>query len=182
MRGGHHQDSYCVLWEWHLTASRFEGRVPSRFFGIRDFHYLKLGIRDLKEKSGRVSRLKVCTGGGMPKITLGITGLHEIWGRDYMIEEPYWGTSFSMVGLWTDGHSHETRLCKKRAPFNFTYKELHLPSLAYITGVLWAKRGEHGILREALDEGRRNALFFSSPSLALRTRCAQNSALVSLGS
>ena len=27
----------------------------------------------------------------MPKITLGITGLHEILGRDYGIEEPYWG-------------------------------------------------------------------------------------------
>ena len=29
----------------------------------------------------------------MPKITLEITGLHEILGRDYGIEEPYWGTS-----------------------------------------------------------------------------------------
>ena len=27
------------------------------------------------------------------KITLGITGLHEILGRDYGIEEPYWGAS-----------------------------------------------------------------------------------------
>ena len=26
----------------------------------------------------------------MPKITLGITGLYEILGRDYGIEEPYW--------------------------------------------------------------------------------------------
>ena len=26
----------------------------------------------------------------MPKITLGITGLLEILGRDYEIEEPYW--------------------------------------------------------------------------------------------
>ena len=60
-------------------------RVPNRFFGTWDLHYLKLGIRDLKEKSGRVSRLKVCTGGGMPKITLGITELHEIVGRDYGI-------------------------------------------------------------------------------------------------
>ena len=93
-RGGHHQDSYCVLWGWHLTASRFEGRVPSRFFGIRDSHYLKLGIRDLKEKSGRVSRLKVCTGGGMPKITLGITGLHEILRRDFGVEEPCWEPSY----------------------------------------------------------------------------------------
>ena len=27
----------------------------------------------------------------MPKTTLGITGLNEILGRDYGIEEPYWG-------------------------------------------------------------------------------------------
>ena len=32
-------------------------------------------------------------GKGMPKITLGITGLHEILARDYEIEEPYWGPS-----------------------------------------------------------------------------------------
>ena len=30
-------------------------------------------------------------GSGMPSITLGITGLHEILSRDYKIEEPYWG-------------------------------------------------------------------------------------------
>ena len=49
-----------------------------------------LGIRDLKAKSGRVLGLKVYVGGGMPKITLGITGLHEILGRDYGIEELCW--------------------------------------------------------------------------------------------
>ena len=54
-------------------------RVTNRFFGIRDFPYLKLGIRDLKAKSGRDSGLKVYARGGMPKITLGITGLHEFW-------------------------------------------------------------------------------------------------------
>ena len=27
----------------------------------------------------------------MPKITLGITGLPEILGRDYGSEKPYWG-------------------------------------------------------------------------------------------
>ena len=68
-------------------------RVTNRFFGILDFPYLKLGIRDLKAKSGRDSGLKVYARGGMPKITLGITGLHEILGRDYGIEEPYWGPS-----------------------------------------------------------------------------------------
>ena len=68
-------------------------RATNRFFEIRDFPYLKLGIRDFKVKSGRDSGLKVYTRGGMPKITLGITGLHEILGRDYGIEEPYWGPS-----------------------------------------------------------------------------------------
>ena len=33
----------------------------------------------------------------MPKITLGITGLLEILGRDYGIEKPYWGPSFHGV-------------------------------------------------------------------------------------
>ena len=68
-------------------------RVLNRFFRIGDFPCLKLGIRDFKEKSGLESGLKVCTGSGMPKTTPGITGLHEILGRDYGIEEPYWGPS-----------------------------------------------------------------------------------------
>ena len=66
-----------------------------RFSRFRHFPYLNLGIRDLKAKSGRVLGLKVCLGGGMPNITLRITGLHEILGRDYGIEEPYWGPSSS---------------------------------------------------------------------------------------
>ena len=58
---------------------------------------MKLGIRDLKAKSGRDSVLKVHAGGGMPKITLGITGLRGISGRDYGIEEPYWGPSLFLA-------------------------------------------------------------------------------------
>ena len=65
----------CLYGPWF----RSEGRVPSSFLGIRDFPHLKLGIRDLKAKSGRVSGFKVWLGGGMPKIPLGITRLHEIW-------------------------------------------------------------------------------------------------------
>ena len=34
----------------------------------------------------------------MPKIALGITGLLEILGRDYGIEEPYWGPSQAGIG------------------------------------------------------------------------------------
>ena len=63
--------------------------VSDRFFGIRDFPYL-LGIRDFKAKSGKIRDWTYaweleC----MPKIILGATGLHEILGRDYRIEEPY---------------------------------------------------------------------------------------------
>ena len=47
----------------------------------------------MKAKSGGVWGLKVCPGGGIPKITLEITGLHETLRRDYGIEEPYWGPS-----------------------------------------------------------------------------------------
>ena len=77
-----------------LYGPRFksEGRVPNRFLGIRDFPHLKLGIRDLKAKSGRVSGLKVCLGGGMPKIILGCTRLHQILGRYYGIDEVFWVT------------------------------------------------------------------------------------------
>ena len=63
--------------------------MPNRFFGTRDFPHLKLGIRDLKAKSGRVSGLKVYAGGEMLKITLGNRGYHEILGRNYGTEEPY---------------------------------------------------------------------------------------------
>ena len=59
-------------------------RVLNRFYEIRDFPYLKLGIRDLRAKSRRDSRLKICGRVRIPEITLGITGLHEIW--DYRID------------------------------------------------------------------------------------------------
>ena len=68
-------------------------RVLNRFFGIWDFPYLKLEIRNLKAKSGRDSGLKLCAGGGMQKITLRITESIEIAGRDHGIEEPYWEPS-----------------------------------------------------------------------------------------
>ena len=68
-------------------------RVLNRFYEIRDFPYLKLGIRELRAKSRRDSGLKVCGRVRMPKMTLGITGLHEILSRDYGIEGPYWGPS-----------------------------------------------------------------------------------------
>ena len=43
---------------------------PSGLFRIRDFPYLKFGIRDFKAKSGRDSGLKVYAGDEKPKITV----------------------------------------------------------------------------------------------------------------
>ena len=82
--------TFCVFGHSQMLTT---ARVLNRFFGIRDFPYLKLGIRNLKAKSGGVSGLKVWQGREIPKITLGITGLHETLGRDYGIEKPYWGPS-----------------------------------------------------------------------------------------
>ena len=65
-------------------------RVPVRFSGY-GVSLGKLGIRDFKEKSGRDSgfnqSVKVYARSGMPKIILRITGLHEVLGRDYGIDE-----------------------------------------------------------------------------------------------
>ena len=77
-----------------MTPARFLRRchakkgVLDRFFGIRDFPRLKLWIRDFKATSDRDLGLKVCAGGGMLNITLEITGLHEVLGRDYGSEKP----------------------------------------------------------------------------------------------
>ena len=68
-------------------------KVPNRFSGIQDFPCLKLGIRDFTARSGKDSGLKVFAEGGMPKITLGITGLLGCLVRDYGIEKPYWESS-----------------------------------------------------------------------------------------
>ena len=71
-----------------FTPARFkqavQKRVPNRFFGIWDFPYLKLGIKDFKAKSGRDSELKVCEGGLLKKkkITNGIARSLESGLRD----------------------------------------------------------------------------------------------------
>ena len=56
---------------WHLELSAvFSGqmmRVSIRFFGMRDFHNLNLGIWDFKVKSGQDSGLKVSWEVGCPK-------------------------------------------------------------------------------------------------------------------
>ena len=69
-------------------------RVPNKFFGCRNLHYLKASIQDLKERWGRV-----CTGCGMTKRVIGITELREHLGRDNGIGEPYWGLSMLVLAL-----------------------------------------------------------------------------------
>ena len=73
-----------------ISALRQLLRVPNRFFRIRDLPHLKLGIWS---KIGTRLGIECGIGRGMPKITHEITALHETLGRDYGIEETYWGTS-----------------------------------------------------------------------------------------
>ena len=94
-----------VSWDWPWE------RVLNRFYGIRDFPYLKIRIRDLRTRSRRDSALKVCGRVRMPEIPLGITWLHEILSRDYGIEGPYWGPSW-------DGSDFQTQLFVDRILFN----------------------------------------------------------------
>lgn len=86
-------------------TKRSRSRVESfrKFFGIRDLPSSKLGIPVffLKVKSGRHSGLKVSTECGISKITIGITGFHEILVRDHGIDERYWGPSRAMMGFGT---------------------------------------------------------------------------------
>ena len=76
----------CVGVEWWERAHSASGRrVSNTFFGMQDFPWGS-GFGILKRNPGEIRDWKVCAGGGMPKITLGITGLPEILGRDCGIE------------------------------------------------------------------------------------------------
>ena len=51
-------------------------------------------MQDFKAQSEQDSGLTVSAGGELPKIiTLEITGLNEVFDRDYWIKDPYWGPS-----------------------------------------------------------------------------------------
>ena len=77
-------------------------RVPNGFFGNRNFPYFNLGIR--KGKIRARFKIESIAGGGMPKITIGITGLLEISGRDCGIEERYRRPSYQVKRV-TKGHA-----------------------------------------------------------------------------
>ena len=70
-------------------------RVLNRFYEIRDFPYLKLGIRELRAKSRRDSGLKVCGRVRMPEMTLGITRNFKSGLRDWrtLLGTLQWGES-----------------------------------------------------------------------------------------
>ena len=59
--------------------------IISRFIGIWDFN-CAIAVRGWKYARD-----------GVPKITIRITGLHEILGRDYGNKIPYWGPSIRFM-------------------------------------------------------------------------------------
>ena len=69
--------------------------LTTRFRTWREKLYHWRGFRDsgFALFGGRDSGLKVRTGCGTPKITIGITRISENWGRDEGIEEHYWPTT-----------------------------------------------------------------------------------------
>ena len=65
----------------------------------------------------------------MPKVTLGITGLPEILGRDHGIEKPYWGPSEQ----WQRKCNRNFFLAKKFKEPRFTLCLISLKSLGYVS-------------------------------------------------
>ena len=66
-----------------------------KFFGIRDIPHLKLqcwslGFEILKQNRGDIPDWKYAREVGCQKVTVAITGLLEVLGQDYGIEEPCW--------------------------------------------------------------------------------------------
>ena len=85
-----------------------------RSFGIGEFSCLNLGIRDFKEKSGRDSGLKLSLEVACrKKRNIGITWLHEMWSRDYGIEEPYWELPIQSINV---AFIHVCTSVKSRSP------------------------------------------------------------------
>ena len=55
------------------------GRVPNRFFGIRDFPYLKLGIRDIKAKTSKTRDWKYARELECPKYPSELRDCANFW-------------------------------------------------------------------------------------------------------
>ena len=68
-------------------SAYFEG--PQYFFRDPAFPLLEARDSGFSLFNALDLRLNECAGGGMPKITLRITGVPEILGRDHGIEERY---------------------------------------------------------------------------------------------
>ena len=102
----------------------------------------------------------------MPKITLRNTGLHEIWGRDYGIEEPCWGSS------WQSCKKQE-KCTKKRGMCKAVVLRTIKP-IAFLTFSLPSRRRilrplcEQGQIRKELDFSVQ--LFQSLPSITMLLR------------
>ena len=75
--------------------------VINNFSGSRISLISGWGFGILKKYRAKIdSVLDVCAAGGLRKTTIGTTGLNEILGRDYGIEEPYYIDRF---------HCHATK-------------------------------------------------------------------------
>ena len=72
-------------------------RVPNRFFGIRDFPNLKLGIGDFKTKSGKIRDWNYACELECAKKPLGLRNCTKFWvgSRDW--RTLYWGPSYSRL-------------------------------------------------------------------------------------
>ena len=85
---------FTIPWTWYFTTSLCY-YIGGSSIGFRDPGFPLFEARDsgFKSKIGTRFGIESVFGRGMPKITLGFTGLHEILGWDYWIEEPHWGPS-----------------------------------------------------------------------------------------
>ena len=81
---------------FHKVNYKSLSEGPQYVFRDTGIPLFEARVRDFKAKSRRHSELKVYAGGGLPKITRGITRLQEDLGRDYGIEETHWGHSYSL--------------------------------------------------------------------------------------
>jgi len=78
---------------------RYPGFALSLSLSLRQIPSVKAGIRDSKEKWEGNSGLKVCTGCGIPRITIGIKRLREHLGRDDDVRTPIGDQALSYKNL-----------------------------------------------------------------------------------
>ena len=112
---------------------------------------LSSGFGIWKQNRGEFGVLKVFLGGGMPKISLGITGLHEIFGRDYGIEVSYWGSDLRSAEVTRAEKERKLPQLKRNVQYfyqNWIYKCPTVPFGMYGSQIrlVWSRHGYFGDL------------------------------------